>query len=110
MSKLKYHKWLCEKLNTLANLQRRQKALSKHERQYIRNVQYRISTLFNDSAISSADIPKYQNIVESYGFTIEQVKGKQPIFYGKITPQVRFIDEGEVAVVWLGKYKLKACA
>lgn len=107
---LKYQRWLCEKLNTLANLQHRRKSLSRHERRYIRNVQWRIKTLFEDQTISPEEIETYKKIVSEHGFLFEQVIGKMPIYYGEIIPQIRVFDEETIGVVWLGKFKLKACA
>jgi hypothetical protein len=110
MSELKYQNWLCGKLKSLANLEHRRKPLSRHEQRHTRGIQKRIASLFEDPAISPADIERYKQIIKDYGFTIEQVTGKQPIFYGKITPQIRFLDEESIGVVWLGKFKLKASA
>ena len=110
MAELRYHAWLKERLNTLTRLKERQKPLSRHEKQYVRGVQKRIKSLFDDSTISHEDVAKYTKIVEGCGFTLKQVTGDQPIFYGEITPKIKFLDEGVVGVVWSGKHTLKACA
>jgi hypothetical protein len=108
MNNLKYQTWLQEKLGTLTRLKQRRKRLSRHEKQYVQGIQKRIASLFNDPAISSEDMEKYKEIVSAHGFLVEQAVGKKPIYYGEVVPQIRFLDEGIIGVIWTGKFRLNA--